>query len=112
MKKVEAVIRPEKIEDVKESLSDAGYPSMTVTDVKGRGLQEGVTQSWRGEEYNVDFLNKTRIEIVASEEDVDEIVDVIADSARTGDIGDGKIFVSPVETAVRIRTGEEGDDAV
>jgi nitrogen regulatory protein P-II 1 len=112
MKKVEAVVRPDMVGEVKAALSSEGYPSMTITDVRGRGKQEGVKQSWRGEEYQVDTLNKAKVEIVVPSDDVETVVTTISESARTGDIGDGKIFVTPVEKAVRIRTGEEDDDAL
>ncbi|MFP4632117.1 MAG: P-II family nitrogen regulator [Halobacteriota archaeon] len=112
MKKVEAVVRPDVLNEVKAALAEAGYPSMTVTEVKGRGNQEGVTQKWRGEEYKIDLLAKTKVEVVVPEEAVDDVVSAVVEGARTGDIGDGKVFVSPVDSAVRIRTGEEDGDAL
>ena len=112
MKKIEAVVRPDKIGEVKASLSSEGYPSMTVSDVRGRGNQEGMKQSWRGEEYQVDMLNKTKVEVVVPDSEVDSVIEAITEGARTGDIGDGKIFVSPVEKTVRIRTGEEDEEAL
>ncbi|QYZ78850.1 P-II family nitrogen regulator [Methanofollis formosanus] len=112
MKKIEAIIRPTKFEDVKVALEEIGMVSMTVSEVKGRGQQKGVRQQWRGAEYLVDFFPKTRIELVVPDERVDVVVDVIAKAARTGQIGDGKIFVLPVERVIRVRTGEEGEEAV
>ena len=112
MKKIEVIIRSEKLGDVKKALDEIGVYGMTVTEVKGRGRQKGITQQWRGTEYKVDFLPKIKIEIVAKSEDVDKIIDKIIESAQTGNIGDGKIFVTPVEETIRIRTGERGGDAV
>ena len=112
MKKIEAVIKPFKLEEVKEALSDFGIVGMTVTEVKGFGRQKGQTEVYRGNEYSVDFLPKIKIEVVLSEDKVDEAVDVILKAARTGKIGDGKIFVMPVEEVVRIRTGETAGAAV
>ncbi|MDD3621137.1 MAG: P-II family nitrogen regulator [Methanofollis sp.] len=112
MKKIEAVIRPTKFEDVKTALEEIGMVSMTVSEVKGRGQQKGVRQQWRGAEYVVDFFPKTRIEMVVPDEKVDEVVTVIVQAAQTGQIGDGKIFVVPVERVVRVRTGEEDDRAL
>ncbi|HIH87353.1 MAG TPA: P-II family nitrogen regulator [Methanosarcinales archaeon] len=112
MKKIEAIIRPMKLEDVKTALSDAGFVSITVSEVKGRGQQKGLVQQWRGREYCVDLLPKTRIEIVLLEQDVDRVINIIRDAAATGNIGDGKIFVIPIETAMRIRTSEIGEDAL
>ena len=112
MRKIEAIIRPMKLEDVKNALSDAGFVSITVTEVKGRGQQKGLIQQWRGREYCVDLLPKTRIEIVLLEQDVDRVIEIIQGAASTGNIGDGKIFVTPVEKAMRIRTSEIGEDAL
>ncbi len=112
MRKIEAIIRPMKLEDVKNALSDAGFVSITVTEVKGRGQQKGLIQQWRGREYCVDLLPKTRIEIVLLEQDVDRVIELIQSAAATGNIGDGKIFVIPVEKAMRIRTSEIGEDAL
>jgi len=112
MRKIEAIIRPMKLEDVKTALSDAGFVSITVSEVKGRGQQKGLVQQWRGREYCVDLLPKTRIEIVLLEQDVDHVIKIIRDAAATGNIGDGKIFVIPIETAMRIRTSEIGEDAL
>ena len=112
MKKIEAVIKPFKLEDVKDALSQAGVTGMTVSDVKGYGRQQGHSELYRGAEYVVDFLPKIKIELVVAEEDVDSILSVIMESAKTGKIGDGKIFVSPIEKIVRIRTGEEDEEAI
>jgi nitrogen regulatory protein P-II 1 len=112
MKKIEAVIKPFKLEEVKEALSDFGIVGMMVTEVKGFGRQKGQTEIYRGNEYSVDFLPKIKIEVVLSEDKVDEAVDAILKAARTGKIGDGKIFVMPVEEVVRIRTGETAEAAV
>lgn len=112
MKKIEAILRNEKLEDVKKSLDSIGISGMTITEVKGRGRQKGITQQWRGAEYKVDFLPKIKIEIVAKAEDVDKIVDKLVGAAKTGNIGDGKIFVMPVEETIRIRTGERGKEAI
>jgi nitrogen regulatory protein P-II 1 len=112
MRKVEAVIKPFKLDDVKEALSGIGIQGMTVTEVKGFGRQKGHTELYRGAEYVVDFLPKIKIEITVSEEMVEKVVEVIVSAANTGRIGDGKIFVLPLDEAVRIRTGERGPDAV
>jgi len=112
MKRVEAIIKPFKLEDVKDALSEAGITGMTVLDVKGYGRQQGHSELYRGAEYVVDFLPKIKIEMVVEESDVDKVVEIITSSARTGKIGDGKIFVSPIEKIVRIRTGEEDQEAI
>jgi len=112
MKKIEAIIKPFKLEDVKDALAEAGITGMTVTDVKGYGRQQGHSELYRGAEYIVDFLAKTKIELAVKEEDVDNIIKLITDAARTGKIGDGKIFVTPIEQIIRIRTGETGTEAV
>ncbi|MCJ7639230.1 MAG: P-II family nitrogen regulator [Euryarchaeota archaeon] len=112
MKKIMAIIRPTKLQVVKEALDDIGIPSITVTEVKGRGKQKGVIEIYRDREYCIDLLPKLEIDIVVSDEKVDTIVETIAKAARTGEIGDGKIFVMPVEEVVRIRTGERGHDAI
>ncbi|HVM62427.1 MAG TPA: P-II family nitrogen regulator [Verrucomicrobiae bacterium] len=112
MKKIEAIIKPFKLPEVKEALADFGIVGMTVTEVKGFGRQKGQTDIYRGSEYSVDFLPKVKIEIVLQEDKVEDAVDAIIEAAKTGKIGDGKIFVLPVEEAVRIRTGETADAAV
>ena len=112
MKKVEAVIKPFKLDDVKDALHDAGVSGITVTEVKGFGRQKGHTELYRGAEYVVDFLPKVKVEAVVEDDQVDRVVEAIEASARTGRIGDGKIFVLPVEQAIRIRTGESGQDAI
>jgi nitrogen regulatory protein PII len=112
MKKIEAIIKPFKLEDVKEALSEIGIQGMTVTEVKGFGRQKGHTEIYRGSEYTVDFLPKVKLEIIVDDEQAASVVDTIVKTANTGKIGDGKVFVSPVEEAVRIRTGERGNEAV
>jgi nitrogen regulatory protein P-II 1 len=112
MKKIEAIIKPFKLEDVKDALSQIGVSGMTVTDVKGYGRQQGHSELYRGAEYVVDFLAKTKIEIVVSDEEVESCIKLISDAAKTGKIGDGKIFVMPIEDVIRIRTGESGNEAV
>ena len=112
MKMVMAIIKPFKLDDVREALAEVGVAGITATEVKGFGRQKGHTELYRGAEYVVDFLPKVKVEVVVRSEDVDACVDAIVQSARTGKIGDGKIFVSPVERIVRIRTGEEDDIAV
>jgi nitrogen regulatory protein P-II 1 len=110
--KIEAVIRPQRLDEVKASLDDLGVTGMTVTEVRGAGKQKGYTQHYRGAEYTVNLIQKLKLEIVAAEADVNRIVEAISTAARTGEIGDGKIFLSPVLDAIRIRTGDRGDDAV
>ncbi|BAK72209.1 MAG: P-II family nitrogen regulator [Arcobacter sp.] len=112
MKKIEAVIKPFKLEDVKDALAQAGVTGMTVSDVKGYGRQQGHSELYRGAEYVVDFLPKIKLELIVADESVDAIISVIIESAKTGKIGDGKIFVSPVEKIVRIRTGEQDEEAI
>ncbi|UOP01563.1 P-II family nitrogen regulator [Kingella potus] len=112
MKKIEAVIKPFKLDDVREALTDIGITGMTVTEVKGFDRQKGHTEVYRGAEYAVDFLPKVKIELVLRDEQVAQAVEVIVETARSGKIGDGKIFILPVEEAVRIRTGERDDAAV
>ncbi len=112
MKKVEAVIKPFKLDDVKEKLAELGIKGMTVTEVRGFGRQKGHTEIYRGAEYVVDFLPKIKIEVAVSDNQVAEVVDAIRKAAHTGKIGDGKIFVLPIEEVVRIRTGEMGEQAL
>ena len=112
MKKIEAIIKPFKLEDVKEALTEAGVTGMTVSDVKGYGRQQGHSELYRGAEYVVDFLPKIKVELIVANKDVDSTINLITEAAKTGKIGDGKIFVSPIERIVRIRTGEEDEDAI
>ncbi len=112
MKKIEAIIKPFKLDDVREALSEIGITGMTAIEVKGFGRQKGHTELYRGAEYVVDFLPKVRIEIVVIEDHVERCIETITESARTGKIGDGKIFVTNVEKVVRIRTGEQDHDAI
>ena len=112
MKKIEAVIKPFKLEDVQDALAEAGVTGMTVSDVKGYGRQQGHSELYRGAEYVVDFLPKIKLELIVADEDVDSTIAVIIEAAKTGKIGDGKIFVSPIEKIVRIRTGEQDEEAI
>ena len=112
MKKVTAMIKPFKLDDVREALSDIGIQGMTVTEVKGFGRQKGHTEVYRGAEYAVDFLPKIQIDIVLSDDQIERGIEVIIETARTGKVGDGKIFITPVDQVIRIRTGETGDVAV
>jgi nitrogen regulatory protein PII len=112
IKMVTAIVRPDKLSDVKRSLSEAGAPSLTVTNVSGRGSQPAKKGQWRGEEYTVDLHQKVKIECVVADIPAEDVVDAIADGAHTGEPGDGKVFVTPVDSAVQIRTGKTGRDAV
>lgn len=112
MKKVEAIIREERLDAVKKALEEKSYFGMTVSEVSGRGKQKGITLQWRVGEYRVDLLPKLKIELVVLDEDVDPVVDAIMMNARTGDTGDGKIFIMPVETVVRVRTGDFNEAAI
>ena len=112
MKQITAIVKPFKLEDVREALAEVGVTGLTVTEVKGFGRQKGHTELYRGAEYVVDFLPKMKVEVVVNEADVDRCIEAIVNSARTGKIGDGKIFVSSLEQVVRIRTGETGHDAL
>ena len=112
MKKIEAIIKPFKLDEVKEALQDVGIQGLSVVEVKGFGRQKGHTELYRGAEYVVDFLPKVKIEVVLPDDQVDQAIEAVIAAARTGKIGDGKIFVSPVERAVRIRTGEAGEEAL
>lgn len=112
MKKVEAIIKPFKLDDVKKSLNDLNIEGMTVTEVKGFGRQKGHTEFYRGAEYTVDFLPKVKVEVVTDDEMASKVIETVMEAARTGKIGDGKIFVTEVEEAVRIRTGESGKNAL
>lgn len=112
MKKIEAIIRPEKLEVVRRALEKAGCAGVMITEIEGHGKQKGVVQQWRGEKYKVELLPKIKIEIIVRDEDVERITKSIVDNSRTGEIGDGKIFVYSVSDAIRIRTGEKGDSAL
>jgi len=112
MKKIEAVIKPFKLDEVKDALTEIGITGMTISEVKGFGRQKGHTKLYRGAEYVVDFIPKIKLEVIVPDESVEKVVEVIVNSAKTGRIGDGKIFILPVEDAVRIRTGERGQEAL
>ena len=112
MKKIEAIIKPFKLDEVKEALNSLGIKGMTVTEVKGYGRQKGHTEIYRGAEYVVDFIPKVKMDVVVDDEQVDQVIDTILKVARTGKIGDGKIFILPVERVIRVRTGETGPEAV
>jgi nitrogen regulatory protein P-II 1 len=112
MKLIKAIIKPFKLDEVKDALTEIGVEGMTVSEVKGFGRQKGHTEIYRGSEYTVDFLPKVKLEVAVADEVVDKVIDAIVTSAQTGKIGDGKVFVLPIEQAVRIRTGEKGDEAV
>lgn len=112
MKKIEAIIKPFKLDDVKEALNGIGIKGMTISEVKGYGRQKGHTEIYRGAEYVVDFLPKIKMEIIVDADQVDQVIETVVEAARTGKIGDGKIFVLPVEQIVRVRTGETGREAI
>lgn len=112
MKKIEAIVKPHKLDDVKEALTGAGIVGMTITEVRGFGRQKGHTEMYRGGEYKIDFLPKMKLEIVVPDDRADTVVELITKAAKTGSIGDGKIFLSPLDDAVRIRTGEHGEHAI
>ncbi len=112
MKKIEAIIKPFKLDDVKEALNGIGIKGMTVSDVKGYGRQKGHKEIYRGAEYEVDFIPKTKVEIIVDADHVDQVVEAIREAANTNKIGDGKIFVLPVEEVIRVRTGEKGREAI
>jgi nitrogen regulatory protein PII len=112
MKKIEAIIKPFKLDDVKEALNEVGIQGMTISEVKGYGRQKGHKEIYRGAEYVVDFIPKIKIEIVVQDDWTDKVIEVIKTSALTGKLGDGKIFISTIDEAVRVRTGETGDDAI
>jgi nitrogen regulatory protein P-II 1 len=112
MKRIIAIFRPDKLEDVKQGLEEIGCHGLTIMDVKGRGRQLGLTESYRGRDYKVDLLPKIRLETIINSADTEEIIQTILKTARTNDIGDGKIFISPVEDVIRIRTGERGEKAI
>lgn len=112
MKKIEAVIRPEKLEAVREALEQAGYPGISITEIEGHGMQKGTVQQWRGEQYKLQFLPKVKIEVVCVDKDAEKIIQTVLESAFTGGVGDGKIFVYDVAEVVRIRTRERGERAL
>ena len=112
MKKIEAIIRPGKVGDVCGALDKVGHPGMMITEIEGHGVQNGMTKILRGKTYNVEFMTKTKIDIVAKDEDVEKIVQALRDAAYTGEVGDGKIFISSMDDAMRIRTSEKGNSAV
>ena len=112
MKKIEAIIRPEKLDSVRHALEKVSSPGLMITEIEGHGKQKGITRQWRGKEYKVELLSKIKIEVIVKDKDVDLITKTISEAAHTGSIGDGKIFIYPVENAIRIRTAEQGDVAV
>ena len=112
MKKIEVIVRPEKVDAVRKALDGVGYPGVTVAEVQGHGKQKGVTRQWRGESYTVDFLPKVKLEIVANDPEVEAIVQAISKAAKTGEVGDGKIFITDIKDVIRIRTGERGQGAI
>ena len=112
MKKIEAIIRPEKVDEVRRALEKVGFPGLNISEVEGHGKQKGVVQQWRGEQYRVELLPKVRLEVVVSDQDVKKILKAISETAKTGGVGDGKIFVSSVDEVIRIRTGETGESAL
>ena len=112
MQRAEAIIRPEKLQIVRAALEDVEHGGMTLTEVRGHGVQRGITERWRGRELTIEYVTKVKVELVVDDDDVQPIIDRIIEAARTGEVGDGKIFVSPVSHAVRIRTGETDDDAI
>lgn len=112
MKKITAIVREDRFVMVKDALLDIGYPGMTVTEVKGHGHQKGITEQWRGRTFRTDLLKKIQMEMVVMDKDAEKIIQCIVKEAKTGNIGDGKIFVSPIENVIRIRTGEKGEKAI
>ncbi len=112
MKKIEAIIRPESVDAVRNALSVAGVTGLMISEIEGHGKQKGVVQQWRGEKYKIELLPKAKVEIIVKDQDIGRIIKVIIDNAKTGEIGDGKIFIYPVEEVIRIRTGEKGEGAV
>lgn len=112
MKKIEAIIRPEKLDDVKNALEEAGYPGITITEIEGHGKQRGSVQQWRGEQYKLDFLPKVKVEIVCLNQDMEKILVALQAAAYTGSVGDGKVFVTEVTEVLRIRTKERGEKAL
>ena len=112
MKKIDAIIRPHKLDEVREALQEAGFRGLTVTEVKGYGRQMGHSEIYRGSEYTINFLPKTKIELVCADKDVEKAISIVLKKAKTGEVGDGKIFVSGIEEVIRVRTEETGDEAV
>ena len=112
MKRIIAVIRGEKLEEVKKALIAVGCDGMNISEIKGRGRQLGIRESYRGSKYCIDLIPKSRVELIVKDEDVDEVSQAVIEAARTGEVGDGKIFISPIDNVIRIRTGEKGDDEV
>lgn len=112
MKKIEAFIRPEKLDEVQKALEEKGFISMTVTEVEGRGRQKGICLEWRVGEYRVEFLPKIKIEIIVDDASLEKVIDILCEAAKTGEVGDGKIAVYPVEEIIRVRTGERGEEAI
>ena len=112
MKKIEAIIRPEKLDEVRKAIEAVGYPGMTITEAEGHGKQKGLTQQWRGETYRVEFLPKIKLELVVADADADRIIQAVIKAAKTGSVGDGKIFVSDIRDVIKIRTGERGEVAL
>lgn len=112
MKKIVAIVREDRFSMIKDALLDIGYPGMTITEVRGHGQQKGITEQWRGRTYRTDFIKKIQMEMVVPDKDVDKIIQCIVKEAKTGSIGDGKIFLNPIEDAIRVRTGERGEGAI
>jgi nitrogen regulatory protein P-II 1 len=112
MKKIEAIIRPNKLEMLRKALEKAGSPGVMITEIEGHGKQKGVSRQWRGKEYKMELLPKVKVEIVVNDKDVEKFIQVIASTVKTGEIGDGKIFIYAIENAIRIRTGEKGEGVV
>lgn len=112
MKKIEAIVRPHKIDDIRESLQEIGIAGMTMTEVKGIGRQKGHTETYRGSEYEINFVPKIKVEIVVPDEQVERVISVIIKTAKTGEVGDGKIFIQPIDEAIRVRTEESGESAL
>ncbi len=112
MKKIEAIIRPEKLDAVRQALEKVGYSGIMISEIEGHGKQKGIVQQWRGEQYKVEFLPKIKMEIILKDEEVKKIVKTIVENARTGEVGDGKIFIFTIDNCIRIRTGEEGEIAI
>lgn len=112
MKKIEAIVRPEKVDDVRRAIESVGYPGMTMTEAQGHGKQKGIVQQWRGETYRVEFLPKVKMEIVVADSDAERLIKAIITAAKTGAVGDGKIFVTDIKDVIKIRTSERGDAAL